>query len=52
MDVRGVVTRPFKPDVAYPSYLLLPQLAPRDMHSSYLISCMRNAFRSLSRRLT
>jgi DNA-binding transcriptional LysR family regulator len=52
MDVRGVVTRPFKPDVAYPSYLLLPQLAPRDMHASYLISCMRNAFRSLSRRLT
>jgi DNA-binding transcriptional LysR family regulator len=50
MNVRGVVTRPFKPDVVYPSYLLMPQLAPRDMHASHFIGCMRSAFRSLSRR--
>lgn len=50
MNVPGVVTRPFKPDVPYTSYMLLPQLAPRDMHASYFISCMRSAFRSLSRQ--
>ena len=51
VNVRGVVTRPFKPDVPYPSYMLLPQLAPRDMHASHFISCMRSAFRTLSRRV-
>ena len=50
MNVRGVVARPFKPDVYFTSYLLLPQLAPRDMHASHFIACMRSAFRSLSRR--
>jgi DNA-binding transcriptional LysR family regulator len=49
-NVRGVVTRPFKPDVQFRSYLLLPQLAPRDMHASYFIECMRGAYRALSRR--
>ena len=51
MNVRGVVTRPFKPDVPYTSHLLLPQLAPRDMHASYFITCMRTAFKTLSKRL-
>jgi DNA-binding transcriptional LysR family regulator len=51
MNVRGVVTRPFKPDVELPSHLLLPALAPRDMHASHFISCMRNAFRALSKQL-
>ena len=49
MSVRGVVTRPFDPHVPFSSHLLLPQLAPRDMHVSYFITCMRGAFRSLSR---
>lgn len=46
----GVVARPFKPDVTFNHYLLLPQLAPRDMHATYFISCMRSAFKSLSSR--
>jgi len=49
MNVPGVVTRPFKPDVALRSYLLLPQLAPRDMHADHFISCMRAAWKALSR---
>ncbi len=51
VNVRGVVTRPFKPDVPYRSHLLLPQLAPRDMHVGHFIACMRSAFKTLSRRL-
>jgi DNA-binding transcriptional LysR family regulator len=50
MNVPGVAIRPFKPDVPFRSYLLLPQLAPRDMHASHFISCMRSAWKSLSRR--
>jgi len=49
MNVRGVVTRPFAPVVAFRSYLLLPQLAPRDLHANHFIACMRGAFRQLSR---
>lgn len=51
MNVRGVVTRPFSPEVFFTNHLLLPQLAPRDLHASHFIACMRSAFRSLSRRV-
>jgi len=49
MNVRGVVTRPFNPEVFFANYQLLPLLAPRDMHASHFIACMRSAFRSLRR---
>jgi len=50
VNVRGVVARPFHPVVTLTNYLLLPQLAPRDMHADYFIACMRSAFKLLSRR--
>ncbi len=47
MKLPGIVTVPFAPNIPFTSYLLRPQLAPRDTHASFFISCMRAAFKSL-----
>lgn len=44
MKLTGVVTVPFKPDIPLKSYMLLPQLAPRDEHIKHFARCMREAF--------
>ena len=46
MRLPGVVARPFKPDIPLKSYMLLPQLAPRDEHIKHFASCMRAAFKA------
>jgi DNA-binding transcriptional LysR family regulator len=51
MNVAGVASRPFRPTVPFTSHLLLPQLAPRDTHATYFVSCMRDAFKSLSGKI-
>ncbi|HSV84525.1 MAG TPA: LysR substrate-binding domain-containing protein [Ramlibacter sp.] len=47
LKLPGIVTVPFKPNIQFTSYLLRSQLAPRDTHASFFISCMRAAFKSL-----
>jgi len=47
MKLPGIVTVPFKPGVQFNSYLLRPQLAPRDTHATHFVACMRAAFKSL-----
>jgi len=44
----GIVSIPFKPDIPFTSYLLRPQLAPRDTHTDFFVECMREAFRAAS----
>ena len=47
LKLPGIVTVPFKPGIPFNSYLLRPQLAPRDTHAAYFVTCMRAAFKSL-----
>jgi DNA-binding transcriptional LysR family regulator len=47
MKLPGIVTVPFRPRIHLKSYLLRSQLAPRDTHANYFVSCMRAAFKSL-----
>lgn len=47
MKLPGLVTVPFKPNVQFASYMLRSQLAPRDTHATFFISCVRSAFKSL-----
>jgi DNA-binding transcriptional LysR family regulator len=47
MKLPGIVTVPFKPSIQFKSYLLRSQLAPRDTHATYFVSCMRAAFKSV-----
>lgn len=47
MRLPGIVTVPFKPAIKFESYLLRAQLAPRDTHASYFVSCLRAAFKAL-----
>ncbi|ABE46275.1 LysR substrate-binding domain-containing protein [Polaromonas sp. JS666] len=46
MKLPGIVAIPFKPDVPFKSYMLRAQLAPRDTHVNFFVSCMRTAFKS------
>jgi DNA-binding transcriptional LysR family regulator len=46
LKLPGVVAVPFKPDIQFTSYLLRSQLAARDTHASFFVSCMRAAFKS------
>lgn len=47
MKLPGIVTVPFRPDIQFKSYLLRPQLAARDTHAAFFVSCVRSAFKSL-----
>lgn len=47
MKLPGIVAIPFKPDIPFKSYMLRAQLAPRDTHTNFFVSCMRAAFKSL-----
>ena len=47
MTLPGIVAVPFKPDIEFRSYLLRSQLAARDTHATFFVSCMRAAFKSL-----
>lgn len=42
----SIVSVPFKPDILFKSYLLRPQLAPRDTHTDFFVECMKQAFRA------
>ena len=46
MRLPGIVAVPFKPDVPFKSYMLRAQLAPRDTHVNFIVSCMKAAFKS------
>lgn len=47
MKLPGIEVVPFKPDIEFKSYLLRSQLAARDTHGEFFVSCMRAAFKSL-----
>ncbi|WP_077002398.1 LysR substrate-binding domain-containing protein [Variovorax sp. KK3] len=47
LKLPGVVTVPFKPGIPFTSYLLRSQLAARDTHANFFVSCMRDAFAAL-----
>jgi DNA-binding transcriptional LysR family regulator len=47
MKLPGIVAVPFKPDIEFKSYLLRSQLAPRDTHAAFFVSCVRAAFKAL-----
>ena len=47
MNLPGIVTVPFMPRIELNTYSLRSQLAPRDTHATYFVTCMRAAFKSL-----
>jgi DNA-binding transcriptional LysR family regulator len=47
MKLPGLISMPFKPDIQFISYVLRSQLAPRDTHADFFVSCMRSAFKAL-----
>ena len=47
MNLPGIVSVPFKPDIRFVRYVLRSQLAPQDAHANFFVSCMRAAFKSL-----
>lgn len=42
----GIVSIPFRPEIPFKSYMLRPQLAPRDTHSDFFVDCVKKAFRA------
>lgn len=47
MKFSGVLAIPRNPDILFRSYMLRAQLAPRDRHVNYFVSCMRAACKSM-----